>query len=65
MKRILFLLTILIYSCNVDEYKLPEEGPQGEAGLSCWDTNGNNQGDAAEDRNGDGNFDTSLYLWLL
>jgi cysteine-rich repeat protein len=33
-------------------------GTPGTNGVSCWDTNGNGVGDPAEDKNGDGNFDT-------
>ncbi|EPN4980128.1 hypothetical protein ACT0HR_003516 [Vibrio alginolyticus] len=31
-------------------------GPQGEAGISCWDINGDGVQDASEDVNGDGQF---------
>lgn len=33
-------------------------GPQGEAGIDCWDTNGNGVNDPSEDTNGDGVFDS-------
>ncbi len=33
------------------------QGPVGAPGLACWDTNGNGVADAAEDVNGDGEFD--------
>ena len=35
-----------------------DTGTPGTNGISCWDTNGNGVGDPAEDKNGDGNFDT-------
>ncbi len=35
-----------------------EPGPEGQAGLNCWDLDGNGEADDAEDVNGDGVFDT-------
>ena len=40
-----------------DKGKRGPPGPQGPAGLACWDTNGNRIGDPDEDLNNDGNFD--------
>lgn len=34
-----------------------EQGLVGDAGISCWDLNGNGSGDPVEDISGDGNYD--------
>jgi hypothetical protein len=42
---------------NGDQSGQGQPGPPGEAGLGCWDLNGNGVADAEEDINGDGVWD--------
>jgi len=42
-----------------DDLVISATGTGGADGLDCWDLNGNGSGDANEDTNGDGSFDTA------